>query len=190
MSSSRSVDPELWLDRYGDELYRYALFLLGKESDAEDAVQETFASAIRSRNSFSGNSSERTWLFGILKHKVVDHFRRESRYLFVEGFDGEEVGPSDFLENGKWAHPPADWGDPDRCLENKDFWKVFDECLKRLSQGVSRVFLLKMVEEVPVEEICRELGISPENCGVRMHRARLGLRKCLETRWFSKEPEF
>ncbi|EQD45382.1 RNA polymerase sigma-70 region 2 domain protein [mine drainage metagenome] len=100
MSSSRSVDPELWLDRYGDELYRYALSLLGKESDAEDAVQETFASAIRSRNSFSGNSSEKTWLFGILKHKVVDHFRRESRYLFVEGFEEEEVSP--IRLSGEW----------------------------------------------------------------------------------------
>jgi RNA polymerase sigma-70 factor (ECF subfamily) len=183
--TGRSINPELWIDRYGDELYRYALSLLGEESDAEDAVQETFAAAIRTRTSFSGNSSEKTWLFGILKHKITDHFRRKYRSLSVEGTDGEKDDPS-FLENGAWVHPPLDWGNPDLSLENKEFWKVFEECVKRLSLGVSRVFLLKVIEEKSLEEICKELEISPANCGVRMFRARMGLRKCLEAKWFDK----
>jgi len=185
MSPGGSIDPELWVERYGDELYRYALSLLGKESDAEDAIQETFASAIRSLESFSGRSSEKTWLFGILKHKIADHFRRDSRYLFVEGFEGE--GPSHFLENGKWSNPPAEWAHPDLSLENKEFWKIFEECLKKLPRGVSSVFILKVLEEKSMEEICKELGLSTTNGGVRIHRARLGLRKCLEARWFEQE---
>ncbi len=180
------IDPEKWIERYGDELYHYALSLLGRESDAEDAVQETFTSALRSRQNFSGQSSEKTWLFGILKHKIADHFRRESRYLVVEDFEDEEGFPRDFLENGKWSHPPSDWGQPELSLENWQFWKIFGECMKGLSPGLSRVFLLKVLEEKSMEEVCQELGLSTTNGGVRMYRARLALRKCLEKKWFEK----
>ncbi len=84
---SESSDPEGWIDLYGEDLYRYALSLMGRESDAEDAVQETLFSALNSRKRFSGQSSEKTWLFGILKHKIADHFRRESRYILIDDFE-------------------------------------------------------------------------------------------------------
>jgi RNA polymerase sigma-70 factor (ECF subfamily) len=182
-----SSNPESWIDLYGDELYRYALSFLGKESDAEDAVQETLLSALGSRKSFSGNSSEKTWLFGILKHKIADHFRRESRYILMDDFETDEDGHSHFLDNGKWANPPSDWGQPERSLENRQFWTIFGACLKNLSPGLSRVFSMKALEDRPMDEICKELDLSTANGGVRMHRARLGLRKCLERHWFRKE---
>ncbi|MEC4683529.1 MAG: sigma-70 family RNA polymerase sigma factor [Nitrospirota bacterium] len=181
------TDPECWISEYGDELYRYALSLLGRESDAEDAVQETFAAALRSLEGFSGRSSEKTWLFGILKHKIADHLRRESRYWTVDD-SGEEGDAFDrFLENGRWARPPSDWGDPERSLENRRFWEVFGECLGHLPVGLARVFSLKVLEERPMEEICAELGISSDNANVRMYRARLSLRECLDRRWFGKD---
>ena len=182
------VEPGEWLDRYGDDLYRYALSLLGKSSDAEDAVQETFAAALRGQAGFSGKSSEKTWLFGILKHKVADHFRRESRYLFVGEIEGKDGESSPYLPDGTWGEPPAEWSDPERRLQSKEFWKIFRECLGGLSPGVSRVFLLKFLDGRSTQEICKELGLSPTNVGVRMHRARLGLRKCLASRWFGRNP--
>ncbi|MBX8644944.1 MAG: sigma-70 family RNA polymerase sigma factor [Thermoplasmata archaeon] len=180
------IDPGQWIERYGDELYHYALSFLGCESDAEDAVQETFTSALRSLQNFSGRSSEKTWLFGILKHKIADHFRRESRYLLVEDFEDEEGSPKDFLDNGKWSHPPSDWGQPEQSLENWQFWQIFGECMKGLPPGHSRVFLLKVLEEKSMEEVGQELGLSTTNVGVRMYRARLALRKCLEKKWFEE----
>ncbi|MGL3710413.1 sigma-70 family RNA polymerase sigma factor [Leptospirillum ferriphilum] len=181
-----SLDPERWLGEYGDDLYRYALFALGRESDAEDAVQDTFLAAIKALETYSGKSSEKTWLFGILKHKIVDRMRQESRYRPLETTGLEEEFDA-FLANGKWLHPPSDWGQPEKALENRQFHLAFSRCLKTLPPGLLRVFVLKVLEDRPMEEICRELQISPVNAGVRMHRARLSLRRCLEIHWFEKE---
>ncbi len=183
---SPSPDPEGWIEKYGDALYRHALAILGQEAEAEDCVQETFSAALEGLSGFSGRSTEKTWLFGILKHKIVDRIREESRFRLVET-SGEEEPFDAFLANGKWVRPPSDWGDPEKSLENLQFWAVFEECLKGLSPGVSKVFVLKALEDRSMEDICVELGISPVNGGVRMYRARLALRKCLERRWFEKD---
>ncbi|WP_053764820.1 sigma-70 family RNA polymerase sigma factor [Leptospirillum ferriphilum] len=181
-----SLDPERWLEEYGDDLYRYALFALGREADAEDAVQDTFLAAVRALETFSGKSSEKTWLFGILKHKIVDRIRQESRYRPLEIADPEDAFDA-FFANGKWVHPPSDWGHPEKSLENRQFRAVFSRCLNALPPGLLRVFVLKVLEDRRMDEICRELEISPVNAGVRMHRARLSLRRCLEIHWFEKE---
>src|SRR5262249_60497286 len=73
------TDPETWVDRYGDGLYRYALLRLRAPDLAADVVQETFLEALRVRHTFARRSSERTWLIGILRHKIVDQLRRASR---------------------------------------------------------------------------------------------------------------
>ncbi len=141
---SSSPDPERWLGEYGRDLYRFALFALGREPDAEDAVQEPFLAAIKALESYSGRSSEKTWLFGILKHKIVDRIRVESRFQPFESAGEEEV--DGFLANGKWVHPPSDWGQPEKSLENRQFRNVFAKCLKNLSPGLSSVFVLKALE--------------------------------------------
>ena len=73
------VDPTAWVDEHGDFLFRYAVVRLRDEAIAEDCVQETLLSAIQALGSYGGKATERTWLTGILKHKIVDHFRRSVR---------------------------------------------------------------------------------------------------------------
>ena len=74
-----SPDPGKWLDDHGDYLFKYASFRLRDDTAAEDAVQETFLAALKAYERFEGRGSERTWLVGILKHKIIDHFRKASR---------------------------------------------------------------------------------------------------------------
>jgi len=177
------IDPEKWVDRHGDILYRFALLRVGDPSVAEDLVQESLCAAYEARERFSGRSSERTWLVGILKHKIADHFRRGAREIVVsDGFEraaGEEGDAFD--ERGRWRTPPVEWGgSPEDLVENHEFWEVFHHCLDGLSEGLRRVFSLRELDGLESGEVCKVLGITPTNLWVGLHRARNGLRKCLE----------
>jgi RNA polymerase sigma-70 factor (ECF subfamily) len=179
-------DPERWVDRHGDALYRYALLRLRDPDLAADAVQEALLDALRTRAAFAGRSSERTWLVGILKHKVVDQVRRASRARAALG--GPEPDPprdEAFTATGFWKIPPAAWrGDPRRDLETREFWDVFGRCLARLPSGLADAFFLREVDGLEPEAVRLALGISPDNLWTRLHRARSLLRGCLERRWF------
>ncbi len=177
-----ATDPEGWLDRHGDGLYRYALARLRDPDAAADLVQETFLEALRSRENFEGRSSERTWLIGILRHKVLDHLRRSGRERAAPVGDPDE-GPFD--RQGFWRVGPARWGgDPAWALERREFWGVFGVCLAKLPSIHADAFLLRELEGLDAPEVCQLLGISPVNLWARLHRARLSLRDCLERNWF------
>lgn len=181
------------LEQHRSYLMRYALLQLRDASAAEDVVQETLLAGVEGRDRFSGKSSVKTWLTGILKHKIIDYIRRESREVsfFTAGEDGAERSEADvvdalFVANGHWQTPPADWANPDRALENKKFLEVFELCARQMPAKMARVFAMREVMELSTEEICKELGITATNCWVILHRARLSLRECLETKWFGK----
>src|SRR5205085_12346938 len=87
---SRASEPSEWVDAHGNYLYRYALVRLRDTALAEDVVQETLLAALQSRHAYAGRSAERTWLTGILKHKLVDHFRKVSRQAYSSRPEGEE----------------------------------------------------------------------------------------------------
>ena len=190
-----SPDPGRWLDEHGDYLFKYAVFRLRDDNAAEDAVQETFLAALKAYRQFEGRGSERTWLVGILKHKVVDHFRRLGREAQI----GEEVdeGPEhrEFFERtdqwqGHWnaARAPSEWhASPAELLERDDFWKVFSDCLSPLPQRTASAFTMREVDGLKSEEICEILSIKTNNLWVMLHRARLHLRNCLEMNWFKRE---
>lgn len=156
---------------------------------AEDAVQETLLAAVESAARFSGKSSLRTWLTGILKHKVIDQLRRSGRErpLTGTGDDRAEADVVDalFAEDGHWRDLPAAWGNPDAALENSRFWTAFELCLQRLPARTAQVFTMREVMEMTTGEICQELDITATNCWVMLHRARLTLRECLDTTWFA-----
>jgi RNA polymerase sigma-70 factor (ECF subfamily) len=180
------------LEEFRGYLVRYAVLQLRDQAVAEDVVQETLLAAIEGSSRFSGKSSVKTWLTGILKHKIIDHLRRQSRErpLIADGDDAErsETDAVDalFAEDGHWRNFPADWGDPGRSLENKKFWEVFEMCAKLMPARTARVFTMREVLELSTEEICKELGITTTNCWVMLHRARLSLRECLELKWFGR----
>jgi RNA polymerase sigma-70 factor (ECF subfamily) len=181
-----AFDAEGWVDRHGDALYRWALIRLRHPEAAADVVQETFLAALDQRRRFEGRSSERTWLLGILKHKIGDVLRRRSRESPADGATPAarrpEGGPFDRL--GFWERGPRRWGDPGSALESAEFWEVFQGCLAALPEHLAETFLLRELEGRDGPEVCQALSISPESFWKRMHRARLLLRECLERRWF------
>jgi len=189
------ADPDVWVDEYGDYLLRYALSFVRNKQAAEDLVQETFLAALQSRNSFIGQSSEKTWLVGILKHKAVDYYRRERRHIQFEG-DEDGGAQENFVRTGRWAGfwkagpEPKDWKfDPGKSAEQNAFQEIFTECLSHLSPRLARVFELREVEQRDTKEICSELNISESNLWVMLHRARLCLRRCIEVNWLNQEKE-
>jgi RNA polymerase sigma-70 factor (ECF subfamily) len=189
MSVDVVTDPETWVDRHGDTLYRYALLRLQSPDLAADVVQETYVEALRARASFAGRSSERTWLIGILRHKIVDHLRRAGREPAVrEHVPAECPAESPFDHRGRWRTVPASWGtEPSRQIETREFWDVFSQCLSKLPQGLADAFFLRELDDLRADEVQEALGISPANFWKRLHRARALLRQCLETGWINPQ---
>ena len=194
---SPSPDPGQWLDDHGDYLFKYAVFRLRDHTAAEDAVQETFLAALRAYEKFEGRGSQRTWLVGILKHKIIDHFRKADREAPIG--EGVDDGPEhlEFFERtdqwvGHWNadYAPTDWNaTPAELIEKTDFWNVFNDCLSPLPQRIASAFTLREVDGLRSEEICELLNIKVNNLWVMLHRARLHLRNCLELNWFRQETE-
>jgi RNA polymerase sigma-70 factor (ECF subfamily) len=170
-------------------LLRIAQLQLRDRESAEDAVQETLLAALAAQDGFSGRSSLKTWLTGILKHKVVDAIRRRQREPRATASFEEELDLDDFdalfRSNGAWDAPPADWGDPVAALDRREFFDVVDFCLDKLPPNTGRVFMMREVMELETEEICKELAITANNLWVILYRARVSLRQCLEQNWFA-----
>jgi RNA polymerase sigma-70 factor (ECF subfamily) len=184
-TSSSREEAASWLDEHGDALYRYARARVGRRELAEDLVQDTFVAALQARDRYLGGSSVRTWLLAILKHKIIDHHRRAA----AAGPD--PIGRPDairgafFGTDGLWKRPLASWRTPEKALEDREFWEVLDGCLGRLPRALASVFLLREVEGLDTGELRDRLELSEGNLRVRLHRARLLLRECLERRWFA-----
>jgi len=191
MGKSASSDPSEWVDRHGDYLFRYAMLRLRDRSTAEDLVQETFLAALKGREAFSGNSSESTWLVGILKHKIADHFRHQAREAPPEEGDfREQPDSSPFDGSGHWSIGPTDWGgNPADLYREKKFLDQLAKCLSGLSPNHANAFTLREIEGADTEEICNVLNVSETYLWVMLHRARLQLRRCLETHWFNRSTE-
>jgi RNA polymerase sigma-70 factor (ECF subfamily) len=170
-------------------LLRVARLQLRDQALAEDVVQDTLAAALTAQTSFTGKSSVKTWLTGILKHKIVDAIRRKQREpisasaldedLDLEDFDGL------FKDNGGWVAPPADWGDPEQALNRQQFFDIMEKCMEKLPPNTARVFLMREVMDLDSDEICKELSITANNLWVILYRARMSLRECLELHWFA-----
>ncbi len=166
MSESQPIpNPEAWVDEHGDALFGYALSRLKNISSAEDVVQETFLAAIRSQKKFSGSSSMRTWLIGILKHKIVDLIRKESREQPIDEIETLESPEENFFDRkGHWRIKPVDWQiHPGKILEQKEFMAVLFQCLEHLPDRLHRLFILRELENLETEEVCKVLKISSTN---------------------------
>ena len=176
------------LEKQRPYLVRYASLQLRDPDAVQDAVQETLLAALAGEANFAGRSNLRTWLTGILKHKVVDTIRRQSRVTAISG-DAEGGGP-DFDElfetNGHWVEHPAAWTDPDAALAQRQFFAVLEKCLKKLPKRTAQAFMMREHLGSDTGEICNELGVTSTNCGVMLYRARMALQQCLEINWFAR----
>lgn len=172
-------------------LLRFARLQLRNETWAEDAVSETVLAALAKPQSFDNRSQLKTWLVGILKHKVIDmlrHHRREVCGLDLSD-DDSDADPMDYLgfkADGHFSEAPAEWGNPEQQLNSRQFFEVLDACATQLPATQGRLFLMREWLELSSEEICKELALTPTNLYVQLHRARLRLRECLELNWFAK----
>ncbi|MCG6658133.1 sigma-70 family RNA polymerase sigma factor [Halomonas campisalis] len=172
-------------------LVSFARLHLRDNAQAEDAVQDALEAAIEKDASFSGRSGYETWVFGILKYKILDTMRaqkRQGKWQPLEDETDDEALDRQFQQNGRWRQEarPASWGEPEAAFENEHFWQVFDACMIALPDNVARVFSLRELMGLSTEEICRELEIKENNCWVILHRARLRLRSCIEQGWLKE----
>lgn len=174
------------MGEYGDAMYRYAFSRLRDGTSAEDAVQESLLAALYSRDKFRGDAAERTWLFGILKHKILDQHRRNAREVQLSSGDETDTLIERFFDStGSWRLRPDAWQNPERNLERHAFWMMIEHCIDSLPKTLAVTVKFVEIDELDTEEACKALGISTTNLWVRLHRARLRLRECIDRSWFS-----
>ncbi len=179
------MNPEQWLNEYGDILYRFAMQRAQDSELAADLVQDTLLAAWKSKDSFSGNSSVSTWLIGILKHKWIDYLRKEIRQReHAELAEGDPTAWFD-TNNGKWKEQPQLWHDnPESLCQSEQFMAVLRGCTEHLPKKQKLVFDMREFQGLDSDEICKVCDVSATNLHVLLHRARLGLRHCLDEHWF------
>lgn len=174
------------------DMIKFAALQLRDDALAEDVVQDALMGAMANAQGFAGKSALKTWVFSILRHKIVDQIRQKSRTTNISALSPEEESmdqafESLFKSNAHWTPQsrPSNWGDPEESLRQQRFWDVFDACLKHLPENTARVFMMREFLEFETPEVCHELNITTSNCNVILHRARNGLRRCLEGNWFA-----
>ncbi|MDQ7016672.1 MAG: sigma-70 family RNA polymerase sigma factor [Gammaproteobacteria bacterium] len=176
------------MEKHGSALYAYAYAHLHDQHHAEDMLQETLLAALKGARHFQQRSSVRTWLIGILKHKIMDEFRRRSREV-VSDDSAEAVWEraeaqrvtEQFDAQGRWNLPSVDYSDAEQALSQQQFWQLIEACLEGLSPRAARLFVLREVWGLETGEVCKELEITPTNLWTTLHRARLSMRRCLES---------
>lgn len=192
-TDSVSKTIELWLFNYGDDLYTWAMHKTSNKEVAEDLVQDTFLAAFKSFGNFKGKSQPKTWLFSILKNKIMDYHRKNFREntvnesRFSRGKDESMVFETFFDHNGSWKaeSSPANWHDTEKeLLDDLDFKAVLQDCMEHLPQKWFSAIQFKYLEQKEGNIICQELDISPSNFWQILHRAKLQLKNCLEQNWF------
>lgn len=184
---------EQFIEELRAQMLAFAKLQIRDEGLAEDAVQEALIGALKNAESFGRRAALKTWVFAILKNKIVDQLRKLNRELPEASFASAEDEHSNldelFDNKGFWLHEerPVKWNQPRELLEQEQFWQVFELCLEGLPESQARLFMMREFLEVDSAEICDLMNISSSNLYVILYRARLRLRECLENRWFSGE---
>jgi len=181
------LNPETWVEDYGDYLYGYAYSRTRDANAAEEVLQETLLAGVKYSGQYAGKGSVRGWLMAILKRKIIDYFRSRKKHAGANLRDEDDFfDPSAALfdQQGNWKPGAFKWApSPEKNLEMSELSDVVQECLKCIPKGQADVFVLSVMEEMDSNAICEQLSITPSNLWVRMHRARLGLAKCVSQKW-------
>ncbi|RDL45347.1 RNA polymerase subunit sigma [Marinomonas piezotolerans] len=177
------------------QMLKFAILQVRHEQLAEDAVQEAMISAFTHIDRFQRQAALKTWVFAILKNKIIDLLRKEKRYSNASELEqgqnknGDELIEALFEASGHWQkhERPKKWDTPDHGVETADFWKIFDACLNALPVKYSRLFMMREFLELATDEICDNEEVTVSNLNTTLYRARLRLRECLEDNWFHGE---
>ena len=187
MSDSPAASDAEQISALHDDMLRFARLQLRDYHLAEDAVQDAIAAALKSAD-YAGRAQLKTWVFAILRNKIVDIIRERCRHPTTSLDQDDDELEQPFKANGHWQKDqrPASWNNPEASLANDQFWVIFEACLNDLPENPARVFMMREHLGLEVREICSELAISESNCWVLMHRARMRLRKCLEKNFMQR----
>ncbi len=186
MADKGSFIPEKWVDNYANDLYKFTIMRVRDTGFAEDIVQETFLSAWRAKETYNGLASEKNWLYAICKNKIIDHFRKQHAPSAIVTSAEENMY---FDESAHWKKnqtSPHKWDvDYNKKIESEEFYKVLENCKKKLKDIQQQVFVMKYLEDMESTEICETLQITSANYWVLVHRCKLHLRSCLEKNWLN-----
>ncbi|WP_373357700.1 RNA polymerase factor sigma-70 [Acinetobacter lactucae] len=175
------------------QMIKFAFLQLSSLPQAEDVVQEALTSAFQNLDSFKGRAAFKTWVFAILKNKIIDVVRQKSRLVAMSELFKDEASELSidalFDASGHWHkyEAPQAWQSPEEMMEQADFWIIFEACLDHLPAKYAQVFMMREVIELSSNEICSKLELSISNFNVLMYRSRTRLRECLENKWLLKE---
>ena len=181
--------PDQWLSLHGDILYRYGVVRVRDSNVAEDLVQETLLAALKAKANYSGQATEQTWLISILKHKIIDYFRKASREPTQEYDDGFASDNEDdyFDQQGSWQVDFSYWSKPDKSMEQEQFMTTLQDCISRLPPKMGQLFVLREFDDMKSEDICELMSISTlNNFWVMLSRVRVQLRHCLDINWVNQ----
>lgn len=186
------LEPQFWVDRHGDYLYNYAIVRVNDQEKAGDLVQDTFLAGLKAKDNFQGRSSERTWLISILKRKIIDSYRKSysSKESSMSEYQ-EDIRDGDYYKGdepfkGHWldgSGPNSHSLIPEGDLEKSELMSIIELCISLLPKNLASVFIMKLIDETESDEVCKELGITPSNLWVMLHRARLKMRGCVDNKW-------
>jgi len=189
-----SLEPQSWVEQHGNYLYNYAIVRVNDKDKAEDLVQETFLAGLKAKDNFQGKSSERTWLISILKRKIIDTYRKQyaSKESSMSAYE-QDISDGDFYRSedpfkGHWLDgkgPNSNSFLPEGEMEQGELSEIIRLCIENLPPNLAAAFVMKMIDEAESDEICKELGITSSNLWVMLHRARLKMRSCLESKWMN-----
>jgi RNA polymerase sigma-70 factor (ECF subfamily) len=158
-------------------LFRAARAAGLRADDAHDAVQDALLVFVQKADRFDGRASVRTWLFGILFHKIRERRRAIAREEAVDNI--EAAVDARFGADGRWIRPPRP---TDATATAGEIMAHLRECLEQLPERPRSAFVLREVEQMETDEVCNILEVSPNNLGVMLYRARNRLRECLEAK--------
>lgn len=169
------------------QMVKFAMLQLKDPDLAEDVVQDALVNAYKNANAFKGKSALKTWIFAILKNKIIDLIHYRKRTVTVSEIYEEDAPNRFFDERNHWDlnyFEPNEWTNVQSSAYKQEFWAIFESCLEHLPAQQARVFMMREYLEMPSDEICRECEISTSNLHVILYRARLQLHACLSTHWF------
>ncbi|MFI8011990.1 RNA polymerase factor sigma-70 [Acinetobacter sp. ABJ_C4_1] len=175
------------------QMIKFAFLQLSSLPQAEDVVQEALTSAFQNLDSFKGRAAFKTWVFAILKNKIIDVVRQKSRLVAMSELlkdEESELSVDELFDaSGHWHkyEAPQAWQSPEEMMEQSDFWIIFEACLDHLPAKYAQVFMMREVVELSSNEICSKLELSISNFNVLMYRSRTRLRECLENKWLLNE---
>jgi RNA polymerase sigma-70 factor (ECF subfamily) len=161
---------ELVMRRYNRRIYRIVRAILRSDDEAEDVMQEAYTKAYAHLRDFAGRARFSTWLTRIAVHEAFARSRQGRRFELVENADMETQTPRESART------------PEQRASDRELGDILEQAIEDLPEGFRTVLVLRLVEQMSVEETSEALDLSEEAVKTRLHRARGVLKQRLSER--------